>query len=157
MVERIAFEIPADGPDKTKQYAGALSGLTEEGDVILLDGDLGAGKTFFARALLHGMGIEESVISPTFVIVREYENRLRVFHADLYRINPEDFFALGYEDIIESQGVFVIEWGSKIADFLDSYLLVNFEILSVDARVLQIKAVGKRGKTLAEKWQKNLF
>lgn len=152
----MAFKITAESEEKTAAYAAVLSNLIEEKDVLLLDGDLGAGKTFFSRALLKSLGVQDSVISPTFVIVREYENRIPIYHADLYRISPEEFFALGYLDVIESQGVFVIEWGSKIADFLENYLLIDFEILSLEARSLNVKGFGARGEMLAGKWHKNI-
>lgn len=152
----MAFELSADSEQKTVEYAESLARCIREKDVILLDGDLGAGKTFFSRSLIKSLGVEGDIISPTFVIVREYENKMPVYHADLYRLSPEEFFAMGYQEIIEAQGLFVIEWGSKIADFLDNYLLIDFEILSLEARLLKIKGFGKRGESLARTWLKNL-
>lgn len=151
------FDIKSPAPQNTKNIAKHLSSLLSEGDVILLDGELGAGKTFFARELIQGLDIEENVVSPTFTLVKEYENNFNVYHVDLYRIKPEQFFQLGYMEIIGAEDIFIIEWGSKIIDFLDSYLLINFEILSINSRLLEISAFGKRGKSLARKWQESLF
>ena len=90
------------------------------GDVCTLIGDLGVGKTVFTQGIAAGLGIEESVCSPTFTIVQVYEGgRLPFYHFDVYRIlDPEEMEEIGYEDYFYGEGLVMVEWGNYIAELL---------------------------------------
>ena len=97
-----------------------LGSKVEPGTVIAMIGDLGAGKTTLTKAIAKGLGIRETVTSPTFNIVKEYRSgRLPLYHFDVYRIaDPEELYELGYEEYFYGEGVCVIEWADLIEDFL---------------------------------------
>ncbi|HLY31933.1 MAG TPA: tRNA (adenosine(37)-N6)-threonylcarbamoyltransferase complex ATPase subunit type 1 TsaE [Ktedonobacterales bacterium] len=97
------------------QRLGALLGeLLAPGDMILLQGDLGAGKTALTQGIARGMGVATTVNSPTFTILKEYVGRLPLYHFDLYRIeSPDEVMALGFEDYFGGDGVSVVEWAVR--------------------------------------------
>ena len=89
------------------------------GTVICLEGDLGAGKTTLTQSIAKGMLIKDYVTSPTFTIIKEYEGRLKLYHMDAYRLESEDdMYDLGYDEYINSEGVCIIEWASKIKNLI---------------------------------------
>lgn len=95
------------------------------GDVVELDGDLGAGKTLLTKGIAVGLGVDEPVTSPTFAIVQEYAGRLPVFHLDAYRLSsPAELVGVGFDDIVDAGGVVVIEWGERVAPALPERRLV---------------------------------
>ena len=106
--------------EMTEKLGEAIGAVVASGDVITLDGDLGAGKTAFTRGLARGMGLGSRVTSPTFTIVQEYETgRLPLYHFDVYRVNDEDeLFEIGLEDYFHKGGVCLIEWADLIEDLL---------------------------------------
>lgn len=105
---------------ETEALARALAETLKAGDILALDGDLGAGKTAFTRGLAAGLGYPGRVQSPTFTIVNEYDGgRLPLFHFDLYRLtSPEELFDIGFEDYLDRGGVCCVEWSEKGGDFL---------------------------------------
>lgn len=107
-------------------FSKRLSG----GDIILLDGDLGAGKTVFTKGVAAGLGIDESVVSPTFTIMNEYSGRLKLFHYDAYRLScgEEAVFAGLAEYLGDKSGVCVIEWYSNILDILQNFKTIMVKI-----------------------------
>jgi len=105
---------------ETAELAAKISGDTKGGEVFCLTGDLGTGKTAFAKGFAKGLGINEPVSSPTFTIVQIYdEGRLPLYHFDVYRIeDPEEMYETGFEDYFESEGVCLVEWGEMIRELL---------------------------------------
>ena len=105
---------------ETEALAQELAGQLKAGEVLALEGDLGAGKTAFTRGLARGLGYAGRVQSPTFTIVNEYEGgRLPLFHFDLYRLgSPEELFDIGWEDYLERGGVCAVEWSQNGGDYL---------------------------------------
>ena len=100
-----------------KEYAKTLCA----GDVVLLDGDMGAGKTVFAKGVAEGLGIQEEVTSPTYAYMNDYDGRL--FHYDCYRIeSPEQAEALGLADYFDMGGICLIEWAQNIAPLLPRFV-----------------------------------
>ena len=100
-----------------------------EGDVVLLTGDLGAGKTTLTQGILHGLGSNEFARSPTFVLVNEYDARIPLYHMDFYRLGSfEDIDGLGLDDYLFGDGICVIEW----ADKADGYFPADHLSVSID-------------------------
>jgi tRNA threonylcarbamoyladenosine biosynthesis protein TsaE len=112
------------GPAETEAFGRSLAPLLRPGDVIALFGDLGAGKTTFARGLLRGLGFEGEVASPTFPIVQPYEELvLPVWHVDLYRIQePEEIEELALEEVLDD-GALLLEWPERMGAALWPYAL----------------------------------
>src|SRR5690625_396703 len=101
-------EIVTYSESETKQAAERLAVLLKPGDVITLEGDLGAGKTAFAKGLASGLGVKETISSPTFTIIKEYEGEIPFFHMDAYRLeySEED---IGFDEYFEGDGISVVE------------------------------------------------
>ncbi|MDR0199594.1 MAG: tRNA (adenosine(37)-N6)-threonylcarbamoyltransferase complex ATPase subunit type 1 TsaE [Streptococcaceae bacterium] len=131
------------------QFAEKLGRKLTSGDVLLLTGDLGAGKTTFAKGIGRALGVTQLIKSPTFTIVREYQGTtLKLFHMDVYRIgdDPDSF---GMEDYLEADGVTLIEWGELLdADKPADYLSVKFDKVSDNRRQLTLEAHGHRYEEL---------
>ena len=116
------FELKSGSPEETKAFSRKLAGLLRAGDVIALEGDLGAGKTTFTKGLAEGLGITRTVNSPTFTIIKEYAGTLPLYHMDVYRV--EDAFEdLGFDEYFEGDGITVVEWAHLIEAQLPENLL----------------------------------
>ena len=101
--------------EETEACGQALAGELGPGSVVALYGDLGAGKTAFVRGLARGLGIRESVSSPTFTIVNEYPGRVPLFHFDMYRLGDErELFDIGWEDYLDRGGICALEWSERV-------------------------------------------
>lgn len=107
-------------PTETFELAKKISEKIMPGSIICLDGDLGVGKTVFTQGFAEGLGIEESVNSPTFTIIQVYyEGRMPLYHFDVYRIgDPEEMYEIGYEDYFFGEGVCLIEWSKLIEELI---------------------------------------
>ena len=126
-----------------------LGSLLQEQDVLVLTGDLGAGKTTFTKGLAQGLGIKQMIKSPTYTVVREYEGRLPLYHLDVYRIG-EDPDSIDLDDFLFGEGVTVIEWGELLADSLpDDYLKLTL-LKKEDGRELVFESQGRRSQELLE-------
>ena len=125
------WKIISTSVEMTERLGEALGKVVRSGDVITLDGDLGAGKTAFTRGLARGMGLRSRVTSPTFTIVNEYNDHdgvPRLFHFDTYRLSDaEDFYAAGLDEYFQRDGVCAIEWSSVIEEALPKER-IRFEI-----------------------------
>ena len=132
--------------DETLELARAVGELLRPGDVISLVGDLGAGKTVFARGVARALGVTELVVSPTFTIVREYEGRVPLVHVDVYRIDTvQELHDLGFEEVVRDDAVTIVEWGDMIdgllpGDRLDIRLTPG---AADDERVVEIEGHGR--------------
>lgn len=104
----------------TFELGKELGQKAKAGEIVCLDGDLGCGKTVFTKGFAEGMGIDDVVSSPTFTIIQEYDGEgMPLYHFDVYRIgDSEEMFEIGYEDYFFGEGVCLIEWASKIEDFI---------------------------------------
>jgi len=113
-----AEEVTTDSESGTSAAGERLARVLGAGDVVLLFGELGAGKTAFVRGLARGLGAEpEDVSSPTFTLVQEYRGgRLPLYHVDLYRLEPAEIADLGLDEMIEGDGVVAIEWADRWRD-----------------------------------------
>ena len=109
----------APDPAATTRLGGALSGVARAGDLICLWGDLGAGKTHLAKAIGAGLGVTDTIVSPSFVLMAEYAGRLPLFHLDPYRLaDAADALAGGLIDERQAEGVTLIEWPERLGDAL---------------------------------------
>ena len=139
-------ELASRSPEETQKLGKRLGELALPGDVFLLVGGLGTGKTCLTQGIAWGLGIKEYTMSPTFVIVRELYGRLPLYHIDLYRLDHiEEIVDLGLDDYIYGKGVCVVEWAEKGLSILPAeYLLVEISYLSDIERRFQLKASGQR-------------
>jgi len=149
------LELTSRSPEQTQQLGRRIGELAEPGDVILLSGELGAGKTCFTQGIVWGLGIEEYALSPTFVIMRELYGRLTLYHIDLYRLdNIEESIDLGLDEYLYGEGICVVEWAEKAMDILPGkYLMIKMGHLSdmETGRNLHIEANGQRYTELLDR------
>jgi tRNA threonylcarbamoyladenosine biosynthesis protein TsaE len=135
------------GAGATRALAASLAGQLQPGDVVLLNGDLGAGKTTFVQGLAQALGVEGPVQSPTFTIAAQYPTQLGTLnHLDLYRlVDPAELEDVGYEAFIDPvDGITVIEWPERAGDWLpQSYFLVTFDYVDINHRRIAISRVGQ--------------
>ena len=128
-----------------------LGSLLQAGDVLILTGDLGTGKTTFTKGLAKGLSIHQMIKSPTYTIVREYEGRLPLYHLDVYRIG-DDPDSIDLDEFVFGEGVTVIEWGELLEDNMPSdYLQIRLAI-SGDGRDLSFDAKGSRSQDLLQEF-----
>lgn len=118
--------------------------------VICLNGELGSGKTVFAKGIASALGVKDHVTSPTFTIIKEYEGELPLFHMDVYRLDG-NYDGVGIEEYFAKNGIVVIEWADTIKDILPKERLdIKFRVLGENKRVLIIKAHGTQYEELCE-------
>ena len=131
----------------TLAFAGRLAGMLAPGDTVLLHGDLGAGKSVFARGVARGMGVEGAMPSPTFTLLIPYEGRHKFYHFDLYRLNdPDEFYAAGLDEFIGGDGVAIVEWPEMSDIEPEPALDVTIERGSgMDERTISIENCGVAG------------
>jgi len=127
---------------ETMAVASELASTLRAGDVVLLSGNLGAGKTAFVRGLAKGLGINpEDISSPTFTIIHEYRGgRLVLYHADLYRLERTATEDVGLEEMGVKDGVLAIEWPNRLTHPLPSAVKVNIEINADDTRLISMNS-----------------
>lgn len=127
--------------EETAAAGERLAARVQPGDVVLLHGDLGAGKTAFVRGLARGLGTPpDDVSSPTFTIIQEYRGRLTLYHVDLYRLQPLEVGELGLDEIIDSGGVVAIEWAERWRDLPARAWVVRIVHEGEDDRRISIAA-----------------
>lgn len=147
-----ALELVTRSPRETQALGALLGRLAQPGDVILLVGPLGAGKTCLVQGLARGLGVQDYVTSPSFTIMGEYHGRMPLYHIDCFRIeSPEEAQELGLEDYFGGGGLSVVEWADKVLEALPpQHLLVTLEYLGDRERALRLEARGPRYADLLE-------
>lgn len=141
-------EIICNNENQTKIFATVLAEKLGRGDVIVLSGELGAGKTKFVEGILNYYGLQNEISSPTFTIVNEYHNdQIDIFHFDLYRLGDVyEFENIGGEEYFD-KGLCIFEWGELIEDILpDDYIKISFDrdVENEDVRKLTIETFGTK-------------
>lgn len=136
-----------DGVDETRALAAAIADLVGPGDVLLLAGELGAGKTAFTQGFGAALGVDDQITSPTFTLARHYEGRIPLHHLDVYRLERlSEMHDIGVAELLDSGGVLVIEWGDAIATAMPAdYLEVRLTYGDGDDdREFDLQCVGSR-------------
>ncbi|MGI9605280.1 MAG: tRNA (adenosine(37)-N6)-threonylcarbamoyltransferase complex ATPase subunit type 1 TsaE [Acidimicrobiales bacterium] len=139
--------VATTSPSETADLAETLAEHAMPGDVLVLAGDLGAGKTAFSKAYGLALGVKEAMTSPTFTLAREYEGRLTLHHLDVYRLElMAEVMDLDLPDLLDSGGVVLIEWGDAILPMLPpDFLEVRFTFGDGDDdRLIELRPVGRR-------------
>lgn len=151
------LHLHAPSPADTKQIAAVIAEHVRTGDLIVLAGEMGAGKTFFAQAFGQALGITEPITSPTFNLIHSYgSGRLRVHHADLYRLGRTgEVVDLGLGELQDTGGVVIVEWGDIVGDALGDALVVRLSgstnPASTDERTIEIEG---RGGQWVSRWSR---
>ncbi len=148
----------AHNEKETKDIAAKLAKWLEPGDLILLEGDLGAGKTTFTKGLAIGLGIKRIIKSPTYTIIREYlDGRLPLYHMDVYRLEETGGTDLGLEEYFEGEGVSIVEWAKFIPEDLPTeYLQIKLQPSGEDLmeRKILFNPIGQRYNKLLDNFLK---
>jgi len=150
------MKLISQSPEKTRQIGAQLGALLKQGDVICLQGDLGAGKTTFVQGLAKGWGSLDSVSSPTFIIVNEYRgaDAKRLFHMDAYRLDSTPEAEELDLDSMLAQGALLIEWPERLQGIIpQDHLWIRFDPTGEETRELNFKANGARYMDLLAKIQ----
>jgi tRNA threonylcarbamoyladenosine biosynthesis protein TsaE len=169
------LDITSYSSTQTQHLGMCLGNLLRGGELILLEGRLGTGKTTFTQGLAQGLGINDVINSPTFTLLKEYKGQprfapeaparatrqvgLTLYHFDLYRLDdPEEIIDLGFEDYFYSSGVCVIEWADKAEEFWPAeQLCVQIKMMSETKRELLFMATGTRYCELLKQFQEQIY
>jgi tRNA threonylcarbamoyladenosine biosynthesis protein TsaE len=139
-----ALSIITHSEDQTAGLAGKLAASFVAGDVLVLSGRLGSGKTTFVRALAKAKGIDENIVrSPSFAFVNEYGGDPPLYHFDLYRLGEiSELYEIGWDEYLSRNGIMMVEWGERAEDLLPpTYYLIEFSIVSDYERQIDISRV----------------
>lgn len=158
MANGLTYARQTTSTEATKQLAATLAPYLRAGDVIVLNGDLGAGKTQFVQGVAAGLGIGGPVTSPTFNLLLSYmDGSLPLFHFDLYRLDAADQLEdIGYFETVDGPGATFIEWGEKFPDALPyGYLEIDITVSPSGIRTVHAHSFGERSRNLLFVWAKD--
>ena len=135
----------SNSPQDTFAAGRKIAGFLSAGSVVALNGTLGSGKTLLASGIASGLGVSENITSPTYTIINEYPSSPVLYHIDVYRLNGDrDFQEIGGDEIINSNGICVIEWSERISKSLpDNALTITLEITGPSSRSIKINKAEK--------------
>ena len=147
------LELTSNSPEQTQQLGVSIGKVAQLGDIFLLVGNLGVGKTCLTQGIAWGLGIKEYAVSPSFVLVRELYGRLPLYHIDLYRLDYiEEIEDLGLDEYLYSNGVCVVEWAEKgLAVLPVEHLMIEISYLSDTERSFRFKPSGQRYREVVDK------
>lgn len=141
------MEIKLNGLKDTEEFGIRLGKLLKPGDIVCLNGDLGAGKTTMTQSIGVGLDIDEYITSPTFALINLYKGRMVVYHFDVYRLeNVDELYDLGFDEYFYGNGVCIIEWAEKIEKLIpvDRIVIDIKKNTHLDDRILHISGHGNR-------------
>ncbi len=152
------MEIRLNNFEETEEFGIKLGKSLKSGDIVCLNGDLGAGKTTLTKSIGLGLDVKEYITSPTFTLINQYRGRLPVYHFDVYRLeNVDELYDLGFDEYFYGNGVCIVEWAEKIEKLLPKERLV-LDIKKgkdIDERVINITAYGNRYIELLKELEEN--
>lgn len=152
------MEIRLKGLEETKDFGIKLGNILKSGDIVCLNGDLGAGKTTLTKSIGLGLGVTDYITSPTFTLINQYNGRLAVYHFDVYRLeNVDELYDLGFDEYFYGKGVCIIEWAEKIEKLLPrERIVLDIEKgKDIDERVIRITGHGNRYIEILKELEKN--
>ena len=150
MVIDMEYKVTTRSEKETIELAQNFESEKFPNMIICLDGELGSGKTVFTKGIANALGVKESITSPTFTIIKEYDGELPLYHMDVYRLNGS-VEGTGIEEYFHKGGVVVIEWADMIHDILpEERLDIKFKVVGENSRVLILKPHGKKYEELCE-------
>ncbi len=140
------LKLTSHSPEQTQRLGSHLGKLAQAGDIFLLIGNLGSGKTCLTQGIAWGLGVKEYAFSPSFVIVREYHGRLTLYHIDFYRLDRiEEIVDLGLDEYLYGNGVCAVEWAEKgMAVLPRENLTVELIYISETERSISLEPEGER-------------
>ena len=141
------MEIKINGLKETEEFGIRFGKLLEAGDIVCLNGDLGAGKTTMTKSIGIGLDVDEYITSPTFALINLYKGRMVVYHFDVYRLeNVDELYDLGFDEYFFGEGVCIIEWAEKIDKLIppDRIIIDIKKTDNIDERILHISGHGNR-------------
>ncbi|MEY8371230.1 tRNA (adenosine(37)-N6)-threonylcarbamoyltransferase complex ATPase subunit type 1 TsaE [Aerococcaceae bacterium 50-4] len=154
----MSYTIEWVNEESTKAFAQKLAKHVQPGDIICLEGNLGAGKTTFTKYFAKALGIDQAIKSPTYTIIREYEdNDIPLYHMDAYRLEETGSDSVGLEDYINGDGVTIIEWPQFVVEDLPKdYLWLTLTSKSETSRSVDVSYEGPRGQDLYKDLQSEI-
>ena len=153
-----SWSVVSDGESQTLDLGWKLGRLLQQSTLVLLQGDLGAGKTVFARGIARGLGVDPQIpiTSPTFTLMNHYHGRLDLYHFDLYRLSdPDELIELGFDDYAYGSGVALIEWPEKLDNPETPGLWVDLKRIDDERREIDFFLKGDANRELIITLQKN--
>ncbi len=149
-----AWDVTTDGPDQTAALGTLVGEYCVPGMVLLLNGELGAGKTCFAQGVARGVGVSAStpVTSPSYTLLNVHQGRMPLYHFDLYRLSIVDDLAdIGYDEFAESDGLTLVEWADRMLDGMDASLSITIKYDAEFRRKFSFAAFDLHGRELLGK------
>jgi len=142
----LEYQLTTHSYEETENLGAKIADLLKAGDVIVLNGDLGVGKTTLTRGIARGLGIKRNVKSPTFTLIREYQDgRVPLYHMDAYRLESSPNEDLGFDEYFEGDGITIVEWPQFIKDEIpEEHISINITRLSDDERQVVFKLHGQK-------------
>lgn len=141
------MEIILRNLDETEEFGVKLGKALKKGDILCLNGSLGAGKTTLTKSIGLGLGVSEYITSPTFALINQYSGRLPLYHFDVYRLeNVEEIYDLGFDEYFYGNGVCIIEWADKIEKMIPKEKIVIDigKTEDLDSRIIKLSGYQKR-------------
>ncbi len=146
------FTYKSYDPENTLLIGQKIGEFAETGQIILLKGELGSGKTVLVKGIARALDIEQDITSPTYVLINEYQGRLPLYHMDLYRLEQKnELYDIGFEEYLGRPGIVAIEWPELALDFIkDHYLQIEIEVIEKTVRKFSFKSRGKQSQKLLQ-------
>ena len=163
ILDENTLEFVSRSPDQTQRLGARLGALLKGGEVVCLEGPLGAGKTCLAQGIGRGWGVSQTLTSPTFVLVREYarpESIATLYHIDLYRISgAAEVLTLGIEEMMgDPHAICVIEWAERARSMIpEDHLWLALELADATRRTINLSGHGKRHEALVQEFRQTAF
>lgn len=152
------LDIVLRGLEDTNEFGIMLGRAMKKGDILCLNGDLGAGKTTMTKSIGKGLGVEEYITSPTFALINQYSGRIPVYHFDVYRLeNADELIDLGFDEYFYGNGVCIIEWADKIEKMIpQERIVIDIEKGSAqDERIVRVSGHGNRYEQIVKELKRD--